>query len=201
MKEVVSSFLFVLLAISVGRAEEDAATKQATKQPPAARENEVSEDVADASPLEQELGWVIGTWVDQGEASTITTTCSWTKNHKFLTRSFAISVEGEVTLEGTQVIGWDPANKQIRSWTFDSEGGFGTGIWTRKGNRIVVEKKFTLATGERASALNIITYVDQDTVRWQSIDREIGGELQPNIPEVTIVRQKPEPTEEPATKK
>ena len=29
----------------------------------------------------------------------------------------------------TQRIGWDPAAKQIRSWEFDSEGGFGEGTW------------------------------------------------------------------------
>ena len=49
-----------------------------------------------------------------------------------------------------------------------------------------------LADGARASALNVYTYVDADTFRWQSIDREIAGELQPNIPEVTVVRQKKE---------
>jgi hypothetical protein len=32
--------------------------------------------------------------------------------------------------------------------------------------------------------------VDANTFRWQSIDREIGGEMQPNIPEVTVLRQK-----------
>ena len=49
-----------------------------------------------------------------------------------------------------------------------------------------------LASGERASAINIITYVDQETLRWQSTNREIAGELLPNIPEVTVVRQKDE---------
>jgi hypothetical protein len=34
----------------------------------------------------------------------------------------------------------------------------------------------------------VYTHVDADTFRWQSIDREIGGELQPNIPEVTVSR-------------
>jgi hypothetical protein len=32
-------------------------------------------------------------------------------------------------------------------------------------------------------------------MRWQSTNREIAGELQPNIPEVTVIRQKTEDTE------
>ena len=85
--------------------------------------------------------------------------------------------------------------RQIRSWTFDSEGGFGSGRWIRDGDRWLVKTSFVLAGGELASAINVITYVDQDTLRWQSTNREIAGELQPNIPEVTVVRQQSEETE------
>jgi hypothetical protein len=77
----------------------------------------------------------------------------------------------------------------IRSWTFDSEGGFGSGLWFRDGNRWLVNTSFTLANGERASAINVITYGDEHTLSWQSANREIAGELQPNIPEVAVVRQ------------
>lgn len=98
-------------------------------------------------------------------------------------------------LEGTQVVGWDPIESRIRSWTFDSEGGFGEGHWIQDGNRWLVKTSYVLASGERASALNVFTYVDQNTFRWQSIDREIAGELQPNIPEVTVVRQRVEESE------
>ena len=34
-----------------------------------------------------------------------------------------------------QVIGWDPAAKQVRSWVFDSGGGIGEGIWTKQGDK------------------------------------------------------------------
>ena len=147
-----------------------------------------------ASALD-ELAWMVGKWVDQGQNATITTVCSWTHNGKFLSRSFKIASSDEVTLEGTQVIGWDPIKGQIRSWTFDSEGGFGSGRWIRDGDRWLVKMSFVLASGERASAINVITYVDQNTLRWQSTNRESAGELQPNIPEVTVIRQKTEDTE------
>jgi hypothetical protein len=142
-----------------------------------------------ASPLE-ELSWMVGDWVDAEEDSTVSTRCSWTQNHKFLTQSFRISVDGKTTLEGEQKIAWDPTENRIRSWVFDSEGGFGEGRWIKDGNRWEVKTTFILAGGERASAVNVYTFVDANSFRWQSIDREIAGELQPGIPEVTVVRRK-----------
>ena len=141
-----------------------------------------------ASPLDQ-LDWLVGTWIDESGDSKITTNCSWTMNRRFLKRSFNIMLDDEVTLEGSQFVGWDPIASQIRSWTFDSEGGIGEGRWIKDGNRWLVKTSFVLASGERASAINVLTYVDQNTLKWQSTNREIGGELQPNIPEVTVVRQ------------
>ena len=190
MKQIVMSVILVLLVMSMGMAQDKAAVEQTAAEPTAATA-EATDDAPQTSPLE-ELDWMVGQWVDQGENSTITTTCSWALNRKFLTRSFSVKIEDQLSLEGTQFVGWDPIAKRIRSWTFDSEGGVGQGRWIRDGNRWLVKMSFVLASGERASAVNVITYVDQDTLRWQSIDREIAGELLPSIPEVTVVRQKAE---------
>jgi hypothetical protein len=40
-----------------------------------------------------------------------------------------------------------------------------------------------------------MTLVDDKTLKWRSIGREIDGEMLPNVPEVTIVRK---PSEEPS---
>lgn len=136
----------------------------------------------------EELQWLIGTWVDRDENSTIKTVCEWTKNKNFLTRSFSVSIKDRIEIEGTQVIGWDPAAKTVRSWMFDSEGGFGQALWSRQGNRWIIKASQTLSGGEKASAVNILTCVDRNTLKWQSIGREIDGELLPNIEEVTVVR-------------
>ena len=163
----------------------------ATANAHAATANTETPDDAQKSPLD-DLAWMVGHWVDKGSGSTISSTCSWTQNHKFLTQHFSITIDGKLSLEGEQKIAWDPIEKRIRSWIFDSEGGFGEGAWIKDGNRWSVKTSFVLASGERASAVNEYTIVDADTYRWQSVDREIGGELQPNIPEVTVVRQEPE---------
>ena len=184
----------------MGTAQDNAAVEQTAGEKPDVSVEAAADDAEPTSPLE-ELDWMVGEWIDQGEDSTITTKCSWTKNRKFLRRSFNVKIDEEVTLEGDQFVGWDPIENRIRSWTFNSEGGFGEGRWIQDGNRWLVKASFVLADGARASALNVYTYVDADTIRWQSIDREVAGELQPNIPEVTVVRQKAAEDESPQSEK
>ena len=98
-------------------------------------------------------------------------------------------VQDHIQAQGTQVIGWDAAAKKIRSWVFDSTGGFGEGEWSRDGNRWTVKLKTILNNGHRASSINIYTYVDPNTFTWQSVGREVNGEPLPNIDEVTVVRK------------
>ena len=200
MKQVAIFWMLVLFVVSLGAAQDDTAVVPAAAEPSEVPIDAATDGAPQTTPLE-ELGWMIGKWVDEGEDSKITTTCAWKMNRKFLTRSFRVTLDNQLTMEGNQVIGWDPLAGQIRSWTFDSEGGIGEGLWIRDGNQWSVKTSFVLANGDRASAINVITYVDQDTLRWQSTNREIAGELQPNIPEVTVVRQKPAETESPQDEK
>ena len=137
----------------------------------------------------KELEWMIGTWVDQDEQNRIETTCQWTKNQNFMTRWFTISVRERIDMAGVQIVGWDPAAKQIRSWVFDSDGGFGEGVWTKKDARWYVQSTGTLPDGGKTSSVNIITYIDDNTFTWQSVNRQAGGEILPNIDEVVVVRQ------------
>lgn len=151
-------------------------------------QTDAAEEAVEPSPL-NDLSWMVGTWIDEGQESKVVTECTWAQNGNFLKRSFSVMIDNEVTLHGDQFIGWDPIEGRIRSWTFDSAGGIGEGRWYADGDRWLVKTTFRLATGELASATNVITYVDENTLTWQSIGREIAGELQPSIPEVTVVRQ------------
>jgi len=191
MRQFAMLMILLLLAISIGTAQDNAAAEETAAEQPDVLVDSAADNASPASPLE-ELDWMVGEWIDQGQDSTIITKCSWTKNRKFLKRSFKVKIDEEVTLEGDQFVGWDPIAGQMRSWTFDSEGGVGEGRWIQHGNRWLVKASFVLADGARASSLNVYTYVDADTIRWRSTNREIAGELQPNIPEVTVVRRKPD---------
>jgi uncharacterized protein (TIGR02246 family) len=135
------------------------------------------------------LEWMIGRWVDKDDNVGIETECQWTKNKSFITRSFTVAAEGEINMSGMQILGWDPAAKAIRSWTFDSDGSFAEATWTCKKDRWFIRNKGILADGRKASMVNVIKQVDQNSFTWQTVERTVGGELLPNIDEVLIIRE------------
>jgi uncharacterized protein (TIGR02246 family) len=137
----------------------------------------------------KDLEWMIGEWVDTDDNAPVETTCRWSTNNNFLIRSFRVNVQDRIDFEGTQVIGWDPAAQTIRSWLFDSDGGFGVGRWTGGDGRWTVQTLSVLPDGRRASATSIHEIVDENSFRFQSIGRQVDGELLPNIDPVTVVRR------------
>ena len=150
-----------------------------------------AEEAAALSHYEQlkALEWMVGAWVDEDETVRIETECNWAKNRNFLTRSYSIVIGDRIDLSGMQIIGWDAARKSIRSWTFDSDGGFAEAAWTYQDGRWFIRNQGVLADGRKASAVNVMKPVDADSFTWQTIERTAGGELLPNIDEVRIVRK------------
>ena len=136
----------------------------------------------------QPLAWLAGTWVDDDEETAIETTFQWSRNRNFLMRHFRVYEGGELTREGTQVIGWDPEKEQIRSWMFDSEGAFGTGEWSQRDNGWVIKSSQVLADGSRATSINSIEPLDDNRFTWRSTQRQVGGELLPSLGPVTVQR-------------
>jgi uncharacterized protein (TIGR02246 family) len=135
------------------------------------------------------LEWMVGTWIDEDENTVIETDCDWTRNKNFMTRSFTMVTRDGVELSGMQIVGWDAVNNQIRSWVFDSNGGFGEGVWTADGDNWTIESTGSLPDGRKTSATNLLKKIDDDSYTWQSINRVADGELQPNVDEVLIVRE------------
>jgi uncharacterized protein (TIGR02246 family) len=151
-------------------------------------ETDVPQTPLPVSPL-QELAWLVGEWIDESPEAAGEASVTWTKNKTFLSYSFRVAGPEMDELEGTQVIGWDPAGGTIRSWMFDSDGGFGEGTWTKKGNSWVVKFSQVLPDGRRASATNIYTTGDANTFTWRSIGRKLDQEFLPNIEEVKMIRK------------
>jgi len=153
----------------------------------------VTDGTDDSPPSHYEqlkaLEWMVGSWIDEDKEARIETECNWTKNRNFLTRSYSIVVGDQIEMSGMQIIGWDPAAKTIRSWTFDSDGGFSEGTWTYKKDRWHIRTSGVLADGRKASAVNIMKPVDANSFTWQTTERTAGGELLPSVDEVLIVRK------------
>jgi uncharacterized protein (TIGR02246 family) len=141
----------------------------------------------------KELEWLVGEWVEESEDAVVLTSVTWADNKNFLLRSFDVRVKGKPALSGTQRIGWDPLTRQIKSWVFDSSGGYGEGLWMRGGNHWVIKASGVRPDGRVATATQVLTYVNKDSMRWKSIDRTLGVEIAHDIDEVVMVRKPPQP--------
>jgi uncharacterized protein (TIGR02246 family) len=139
----------------------------------------------------RELEWLVGDWVDESSDSVVHGTCRWSADKHFLLRDFTIQTEGRAVMTVTQRIGWDPLSKQIKSWVFDSEGGYGDGLWTRNGNQWMIKSTGVLPDGRIATATNILTHVGPNTARWASTERTVGGHHVPDRFENMMVRRPP----------
>ena len=153
----------------------------------------VTEDdvVTEPSHYEQlkDLEWLIGEWVDAVDGITIEIACQWTKNQNYINRTYTVSNEEDVESTGLQIIGWDPKEKQVRSWLFDSNGGFITGTWTKRDDRWIVQSVATLADGGSGSFTSVFRPLEDGNHTWQKINRVVEGELLPNIDEVVVQRK------------
>lgn len=134
----------------------------------------------------KDLEWMIGSWVDEDENSSMESTAKWTRNQNFISQTFSVSVNGESDLSGIQLIGWDPVARNIRSWVFDSDGGFGSSTWKKKDNQWIIHSTATLPDGRISSDIRTITLVDEKTVTWQASSRELDGEILPNIAPIKL---------------
>lgn len=135
-----------------------------------------------------ELQWLIGDWVEDSGDLKVSTTFRWTANQAFLLRSFSVRTQDEIEMSGTQIIGWDPFQKQIRSWTFNSDGSFGESTWVRDGSNWLSKSQQTLPDGSIASGTYVLGQVDGDSFTLQLLGHERNGEPQPAGPTVKIVR-------------
>jgi uncharacterized protein (TIGR02246 family) len=149
---------------------------------------EVDELPSLAYPQLKPLEWLVGEWQDSGPKSDVNLVAKWAPNKSFLVLDYTIKREGDQQLDVNMRIGWDEVNGLIRSWVFDSNGGFGEGYWERDGNRWVVGCAGILADGGSGGATNIWEFVDQNNFTWRSVDRDVDGQPIADA-EVKFVRQ------------
>jgi len=142
----------------------------------------------------EELAWLVGDWTDESPDSVVHTTCRWTEDGHFLLRDYTVRVQGKSVMTVNERIGWDPSTRQIKSWVFDSEGGHGTGLWSRVGNRWVIKSTGVLPDGRIATATHTLTRVAPQSARWTSVERTVGDRVVPDQAEYLMVRQPPQPT-------
>lgn len=137
----------------------------------------------------KDLEWLLGNWVDKDENVTITFSTRWDKFKNFIIQHFKMEVYGLDAMEGLQIIGWDPIDNKIHSWVYDSDGGFGTALWSKNGNSWQAKTDYVLSDGKKGTATNIYTKLNNSSYSFSSVDRKINGEAIPDVEPVTVVKE------------
>lgn len=136
----------------------------------------------------RELEWAIGSWQDEIEGAKVTSTIRWSPSQAFLIRSYQAEYEDGDGTSGTQIFGWDPLAKQIRTWTFNSDGSFGDGTVSRNGDEWMVKMNQVQSDGTLASGTTVITKIDDNTLQIHKIGESLDGEPVPSSDPITVVR-------------
>src|SRR5690606_12625858 len=117
------------------------------------------------------LEWAIGAWehdVTEGPVAGIV--FDWTPDNHFITSARFVRVNDEELANGSQTIGWDAAAKQIRSWSFEADGGIGESTWSNAGQKWMIKTTSVLRSGSTLTSTNIVTREDDDHITVQTVD-------------------------------
>ncbi|MBX7106608.1 MAG: SgcJ/EcaC family oxidoreductase [Gemmataceae bacterium] len=147
-------------------------------------------DTASAHEQLKPLAWMVGDWIDESPAAVVSTSCKWSADKNYLMQDIVVKSAGKATMTVQQRIGYDPVQKCIRSWAFDSEGGVVDGHWTRTPDGWMVKATGYRSDGATASATNTYTPTGKDSYVWRSTDRVVGGNLADPV-EVRVARKPP----------
>jgi uncharacterized protein (TIGR02246 family) len=139
-----------------------------------------------AYPQLKALEWLVGEWTGEGAAD-IKLTAKWAENKAFLLMEYTVHRAGADPMTVSQRIGWDPHNGLVRSWVFDSQGGFGEGYWSRAGRVWSVGSSGVLPDGGTGEATNSYEFKDDNAFVWKATDREVDGQPLADV-EVKFVR-------------
>lgn len=164
------------------------------------------EEVLTAADHLSQLEFLVGDWLDESDEATVSIQCRWDESGNYLLEDYSVVRHGAIVVQGTNRIAWDPQAKSVRSWAFDTAGGFAEGHWTPADPHWVVKSRGVLPDGGNASMTRTIVPVSADMIRCTLSERITDGELLPDVT-FTLVRvaeppgetARPAPAAKPAT--
>jgi uncharacterized protein (TIGR02246 family) len=167
-------------------------SKQGERWPIASYREFTDEPLPTPQQALQAANWIVGDWIDESPQGRTTISFRWSEDGNYLIGDYTMSAAGSGESKSTQRIGWDPVTGQLRSWTFDDDGGFTESRWDATDEGWVVKSEATMPDGTTGSATLVITVEDADHFVVRGSDRIVGGAAGPDF-ELKITRRPPQP--------
>ncbi len=137
------------------------------------------------------LAWMVGDWTQapaDSKAPVATIRVLPGPNANFLISHRGVAFKDALHLTTTEWIGWDPVKKEVRSWTFETDGGYGESVWQQEKESWKIDSVSTLPTGESVKSTTTLTWVDDTTFTVQSTNQSIDGKSMPDGPVIRLTR-------------
>ena len=149
-------------------------------------------DDPEPSPNEylQSVAWLVGDWMNEGADGVVKFTYKWSEDKNYILGEFQLPGGTGPARKLSQRIGWDAGARKVRSWLFESDGGFADGHWTVLDDGIVAKYSSVNADGTTASATITISQKDKDRFSMKGTDRIVGDDREPDF-EINVVRRPP----------
>jgi len=142
---------------------------------------------ANSQPLNS-LSWLIGKWHAERDGKRVDMDAEWIADKHFILCHYDVQKNPQShEIEG-QVIGWDPRTDQPISWHFNSDGGFGRGVWQRTGANWAIYMIATAHDGSTFTAVNTLSGLSKDGFTWQSEQRSRDGMLLSDTAPIKVER-------------
>ena len=136
-----------------------------------------------------DLEWLIGTWVAEENGVKTESVCSWVASGRFVERTSTTTQVDGTTTSGKQLIGWNPLEGHVQSWTFSPDGGHAVGNWTPIPGGWMAHLRGTTGDGISTTSINYLVRLDDNAYVWQSVHRTAGSAVLSDTDEVIWKRQ------------
>ena len=136
------------------------------------------------------LSWIVGEWINESSDAKVQMNYRWDESGNFIVGDILITSGEQTIMKSFQRIAWDASQGKYRSWTFDSDGGFGEGGWTATPNGLVMQNSAVGPDGVRGTATVKLLSDSKDRFTFQGIHRMSEGVESPDY-EYTVVRKPP----------
>jgi len=137
---------------------------------------------APRNPRLEELAWLLGEFAGMAENGTkVVVSGTISRDGNYLLREFTITHPDHSRQSFSQRIGWDPLTKALKSWTFDSNGGYHEGLWKQQGESWIVNTNGVSPDGKRSSATNIHSQINDKSFMLESVGATTEGKLGPDM--------------------
>jgi uncharacterized protein (TIGR02246 family) len=140
-----------------------------------------------------DLGWLIGTWSAEEHGVRYDSVARWVANGNFVEREYTTKQVDGTTASGVQLIGWNPLEGRVQSWSFSPDGGHDFGVWSLAHDGWRSEMRGVTGEGLVTSSVNLLKRLDDNAYVWQSVQRMLDGRALPDTDEVVIKRRTPAP--------